>query len=205
MAGVVEHALSGASFDHVALLHDHHVVCHGLDHVEVVGDQQHGHVPLPLFLAQQFEDLRLHCHVERGGRLVRDQQVRLIGQRHGNHHALALSAAELVGEGTRLPASVPQADVGKQLRHPFTCRTPVQTRVLHHDLRYLPIDPLDRVQAGLWLLKDHRDFVAADATQGAGLAMEQVLALPQHFAVRTVTCDGVGQQLQDRHSRNGLT
>ena len=45
---------------------------------------------------EQLEDLRLHRDVERGGRLVGDQQVGLVGERHGDHDALALAAGELV-------------------------------------------------------------------------------------------------------------
>ena len=43
-----------------------------------------------------FEDLRLHGDVERGGRLVGDQQVGLVGERHRDHHALALPAGQLM-------------------------------------------------------------------------------------------------------------
>ena len=42
------------------------------------------------------QDLRLHGDVERGGRLVGDQQVRLVGERHRDHDALALPAGELM-------------------------------------------------------------------------------------------------------------
>ena len=42
------------------------------------------------------DDLRLHRDVERGGRLVRDDQPRLAGQRERDHHALAHAARELV-------------------------------------------------------------------------------------------------------------
>ena len=47
-------------------------------------------------IAQQLEDLRLDGDVERGGRLVGDEQLRLAGQRHRDHHALAHAARELV-------------------------------------------------------------------------------------------------------------
>ena len=47
-------------------------------------------------LAQQREDLRLHRHVERRGRLVGDQQFGIAGQRHGDHGALAHAARQLV-------------------------------------------------------------------------------------------------------------
>ena len=49
-----------------------------------------------LHLAQQVEDLRLHGDVERGRRLVGDDQRRLAGQRHRHHHALPHAARQLV-------------------------------------------------------------------------------------------------------------
>ena len=49
-----------------------------------------------LQLLDQLEDLRLHRHVERGRRLVGDQQLRVADQRHRDHRALAHTAGELV-------------------------------------------------------------------------------------------------------------
>ena len=49
-----------------------------------------------LQVAHQVEDLRLDGHVERRGRLVGDQQLRVAGQRHRDHHPLAHAAGELV-------------------------------------------------------------------------------------------------------------
>ena len=46
--------------------------------------------------AEQLQDLRLHRDVERGRRLVGDQQVGLAQQRHRDHHPLAHAAGELV-------------------------------------------------------------------------------------------------------------
>ena len=45
---------------------------------------------------KQIEDLRLNGDVERGGRLVGDHKLGPAGQRHGDHHALAHAAGELV-------------------------------------------------------------------------------------------------------------
>ena len=58
-------------------------------------DDQRG-VELALQVAHQVEDLRLHGDVQRGGRLVGDQQLGVAGQRHGDHRALAHAAGELV-------------------------------------------------------------------------------------------------------------
>ena len=49
-------------------------------------------------VAQELEDLGLDRHVEGGRRLVRDQQLRLQGKRHRDHHPLAHPARELVGK-----------------------------------------------------------------------------------------------------------
>ena len=47
-------------------------------------------------LSHQLEDLRLRRHVERRRRLVGDQQVGVVDERHRDHHALAHAARELV-------------------------------------------------------------------------------------------------------------
>ena len=49
--------------------------------------------------SQLAQDLRLDRHVERGRRLVGDQQARRARQRHRDHHALAHAAGELVRVG----------------------------------------------------------------------------------------------------------
>ena len=53
----------------------------------------------------EVEDLRLHGDVERGRRLVGDEQLRIAGERHGDHHALALAAGELVRIAVERPAA----------------------------------------------------------------------------------------------------
>ena len=66
------------------------------DDAEVVRDEQDRHAELALQLREQLEDLRLDRDVERGGRLVGDQQLGLARQRHRDHHALPHAARQLV-------------------------------------------------------------------------------------------------------------
>ena len=47
----------------------------------------------------QRDDARLHRDVERGGRLVEDEQLRIRKKRHRDDDALLLAAAELMGIG----------------------------------------------------------------------------------------------------------
>ena len=56
-------------------------------------------IAMPYFglqVLQQFQDLRLHRHVKRRGGLVGDQQVGIVGKRHGDHDALPLAAGQLM-------------------------------------------------------------------------------------------------------------
>ena len=84
--------------DDLARVHHRHLMCDARHHAKVVRDQQHRQPQIALQLGKQAQDLRLHRDVERGGRLVGDQQLRLAQQRHGDHHALAQPAGQLVRE-----------------------------------------------------------------------------------------------------------
>ena len=66
-------------------------------HGQIVGDEQVGHAEARLKLLQHVDDLRLNGNVQRGDRLVADDEVRLAGQGAGDADALALTAGELVG------------------------------------------------------------------------------------------------------------
>ncbi|MDT4861593.1 hypothetical protein FQZ97_962050 [compost metagenome] len=57
-----------------------------------MGDEEHRHALGLLQFREELQDLRLNRHVERGRRLIGDQQLWLVGKRHGDHHALALAA-----------------------------------------------------------------------------------------------------------------
>ena len=65
---------------------------------------------------EQLEDLRLHRHVERRRRLVGDQQLGVVDERHRDHHALAHAAGELVRVGVDAPARVGDARPGRAAR-----------------------------------------------------------------------------------------
>ena len=64
-----------------------------------MADQQQRHAQARLQLLEQLEDLQLHGDVQSGGRFIGNQQLRLVGQGHGNHHPLALATGQLMGQG----------------------------------------------------------------------------------------------------------
>src|SRR2546428_460598 len=69
---------------------------------------------LPLELGDQLEDLALDRPVQRGGRLVGNQELGLARQRHRDHHALLLPAGELMRIGLQPPLRLGNADLGEQ-------------------------------------------------------------------------------------------
>ena len=91
------------------------LVGHLGDHAEVVGDHHDRRVELALQALDQLEDLRLDGHVERRRRLVGDQQLRVVDERHRDHRALAHAAGELVRVGVDAPARLGDADQPEHL------------------------------------------------------------------------------------------
>ena len=115
MSRIGEDVRHGPRFDDLALLHHDHVVGDAPDDIEIVGDEQHRHADLLLQVLEELQDLRLHGDVERGRRLVGDEEVRAVGERHRDHHALALAAGELMRIGAEALAGIGDADLLEQL------------------------------------------------------------------------------------------
>ena len=83
--------------DDAPRVHDCDLVGALCDHPEVVADKEDSRAVLaPREHDEQLQDLRLHGYVERGGRLVRDEELRTERQRHRDHHSLPHPAGELV-------------------------------------------------------------------------------------------------------------
>jgi hypothetical protein len=82
-----------------------------------VTDQQQRHAQALLQGFEQQQDLALHGHVQRRGGLVGDQQFRLAGQGHGDHHPLALAAGQLMRIGLEAFLGVLDADQFQQFQN----------------------------------------------------------------------------------------
>ena len=113
-----EHRAGRARLHHPPRIHHHHPRGRGTHHAEIVGDQQQREPLLRREFAEQVEHLRLHRDVERGGRLVGDQQLGAAGERDRDHHALALAAGELVRIAVARIASAGEADAVEQPARP---------------------------------------------------------------------------------------
>jgi hypothetical protein len=96
MLRIGEDPLDAAVFDHLPRIHHADMVGELGDKTEIVRDEDHRRACLATDRPDEIDDLRLHRHVERGRRLVEDQQPRPPRHRHRDHHALTHAARELV-------------------------------------------------------------------------------------------------------------
>ena len=87
----------------LAQVHHRDLIGEELHHRQVMGDKEIGQVELRLQILQQVQDLGLDGHVQRGHRLVADDELGLQGQRPGDAHPLAAAAVQLVGIGVEQP------------------------------------------------------------------------------------------------------
>ena len=58
----------------------------------VVGDDDHSRVLLVSDLREQFHDLFSALTIQRGGRLIGEKHIRVVGQRSGDCHSLLFAA-----------------------------------------------------------------------------------------------------------------
>jgi hypothetical protein len=144
---------------------------------EVVGNEQHGHAVPLLQRFQQRENLGLHRHVERRGRLVGDQQLGIIRQRHGDHDArklvriivdaaFGIGNTDFIEEPDRAPQRFGLAQPLMQPQH----------------LGNLLADRVHRVKRTHRLLEDHADLVAAHGPQRVLIGPRKILPAEHHAA-----------------------
>lgn len=112
-----EHLGHGPLLHHSAVAHHRHAVGQSAHHRQVVADHDEAGATA-LHFRKQVEDLRLHGDIQRGGRLVGDEQRWIQRDRRRDQRTLALAAGELVRQlpGTQLWVGHPHGS--EQLDHP---------------------------------------------------------------------------------------
>ncbi len=114
----------------------------------------------------RFENLRLDGDVERGRRLVGDQQLRTVDDGHGDHDALAHASGELMRIVAGARARVGDGDVVHGIDGALPGFLLRDGMVGQHGLGDLISDAHDGVERGHGLLKDHGDARAAQLAHG---------------------------------------
>ena len=135
-----------------------------------------------LELGEQREDARGDGDVERGGRLVGDDEGRLAGDRHGDRDALALATGELVRIGAGAPRRLGNAYLVEQRHGAIPRHAAREAAPMPQHRGDLRAHIEQRVERRLRLLEDDRDGLAANAIERGAVEREQVAPLEQHAA-----------------------
>ena len=190
---VREQFLGGGLLDDLAGVHDGDVVCHLGDERQVVGHEDHGEAELLAQLVKQSDDLFLNGDVQGGGRLVRNDELRVAGQGHGDENALTLAARELVRVGLEGALGIQAHELEEFLG---AAGAAAAGQLLH-----LSLDQHGGVQGRQGVLVDHRHLVAEQRAALLTRLLEQVLTLVEDFA--RDLCLGI-DEAHDGEGRNRL-
>ena len=165
-----------------------------------MGDEQHRQAELAPESVQYRHDLSLGRDVERGCRLVCQQQAGLGEQRRGNHDPLQHPAGHLVRVLPEPFRAVLDAHLGEHVHRPAPRLGRRHGVVCLERLGHEVTDPPDRVGVRAWILEDHRDLVAVPAQAGAGEPVDVVAREPD----RAADLCPARQQTVDRPCGHGL-
>lgn len=94
--GIAVDMLERAVFHDLTCVDDRDLIADLGDNAQIMRDHDHGGIIFFLQILHEFEYLRLNGHIQRGSRLISNQQLGIAGQRHRNDHALLHAAGKLV-------------------------------------------------------------------------------------------------------------
>ena len=164
MLGVVEDVVYAGAFDNATQIHDGHLIAHLRHHTHVVCNKHDGRAVLGLQVAHQFQNLRFSRHIQRGGRLVGDQQHWRARQRHGDHGALPHATRKLMRVRIGNALRVGHTDLVEDVNRAPTRLFFILGLMQQDSLFDLHANGEHRIERGHRLLEDHRDVVAANGT-----------------------------------------
>ena len=165
MPGRGEQRRDRTGFDNLAVVHHAHPIGQLAHDAQIMGDKQDRQSQTCLQVLEQGQNLCLNGDIQRRGRLVGNQQVRIVGQGHGDHHPLALTAGQFMRQSIQAPRRIGQTDQLQQFQNPCPQPRPTQALVQDQGFTQLPLDGMQRVQRGHRLLKHHGNLVAANLAQ----------------------------------------
>ena len=170
---------------------------------EIVRDEEDGRAQAAREIGEQLEDLRLDGDVERGRRLVGDDERGVHDERHRDDDALAHAAGELMRIFPRALLGRGDADEREHLDRLGPRVALGRPRVDARDLADLVADGEHRVQRRHRLLEHHRDAIASHVLHLALRQTEQVASLEAHDAAR-LDAPGRAHEAQDGERGDAL-
>src|SRR5712691_721564 len=172
-----------ARLDRTAGIHHHDAVAHLGDDTEIVRDKDNRQPGLFLNFPQQTQVLCLDGYIQRGRRLVGNDDVRLTGKRNGTHDTLLHTPAHLMRIVVNAPLRSRDPDLLQGLDRSLHQLPGTALAVDTERLDQLVADGKHRIQGGLGILEDHRDATPPYLTHLALALVEEVLPLQQDSAL----------------------
>ena len=203
MLRVREDGIDGARLDKAARVHDRDAIGDLGHDTEIMRHEDHGHAGLALKLGNEREYLRLDGDVERGGRLVGDQQIRPVDERHGDHYALAHAARKLMRIGIDTLLGRRNAHAAQHIERTLARRLLAAAMMAHDSLGNLVADAESRIERRHRLLEDHRETIATQIRELLARHGEQVFALEEGAAARDARRRAC-EQTHDGEGRDAL-
>ena len=182
-------SLAVGDLDQPAVEHDADAVGELGHQREVVGDEQDGEAEPRLEVEHLLQDLALHDDVERGRRLVHDDQLRIERQRDGEDHALAHAAGELMRIVVEPAPPGCRPARGAPRRAPARCArsAPVWRAITSRNCSKIGDHRVQRIHR---TLEDHRHGAPAPGRKPRLIEGEDVLAVDQDPSVDDVAPAG---------------
>ena len=192
----------------LAAIHDEHPVAETRNHRQVVADENQPHATLAHQIVEDAEDFVLHRHIEGGGRLIRDEEIGLGHQHHGDHDALTHAAGELMRIEMVDEFGIADLHGLKHCQGALAGFVAADAQMQKAGLADLLADGFDRIERIFRVLHNHRHAPAAQVLPVALGATEQVVAITGHRLGGDNS--GAGHEAQQgaargRFSRSGFT
>ena len=175
-----------AELDDLAALEHHDAIGDLRDDREVVGYVQRRRAVLANEFAKRGEALDLRRHVERGGRLVEDQNVGLGDHRHRRHHALQLPAGDLMGIARADRLRARQIELPEKVDRLGARRLRRQHAVADRGFAHLLHQRVRRIERGGGALRDIGDLGPAQRAPLVGADRADVLVAEDDGAANDI-------------------
>ena len=135
-------------------IHDIHQIADLRHNAQIVGNQENGGASLLLEAAHELQNLRLNGHIQRGSRLVGNNQIWLTDHGGADHHPLTQAAAELMGIAVVPALRLRDPHAAEHLDYLALRLIPAEVLVEHQHLRNLGARLDDGVETAHGLLKN---------------------------------------------------
>ena len=197
------HRIDRTGLDDAPRIHDRHPVCRFGDHAHIVRHQHHRGAMIAAEPLQQRRDLGLDGHVQRGCRLVRNDEIRFSCKRESDHHALPHAARKLMGvmvdpDLGRGNSNLPQQFEGANPRFLRPHRQMGADR-----LRQLVANGQHRMQGCQRVLEDGADALPAKPAGSFRIEIVNAFAVQPDLAARNPA--GRIEEADDRCSGQGFS